>query len=76
MQRKLLALGVIAFFTIPIFRSGGRTGLTGFEWLKEHTIWGSPVQYVPEEDYEAELEAKEGQSPSSSQPSFLTLCHL
>ena len=51
---KLLLL--IAFFTIPIFRSGGRSNLTGFQWLKEHTVFGSPIQYVPSEDYARELE--------------------
>jgi hypothetical protein len=51
-----MALGLIIFFTLPVFRSGGRTGLTGFQWIKEHTIWGSPIQYVPEEDYMAELQ--------------------
>lgn len=45
-----------AAFTVPVFRSGGRTHLTCFEWIVEHTIWGSPVQYVPEEDYARELE--------------------
>lgn len=74
MSKKLLALGLIAFFTIPIFRSGGRGHLTGFEWLKEHTIWGSPIQYVPEEDYASELGVE---SPTStSEISALSLCHL
>ncbi len=43
-------------FIIPVYRSGGRTNLTWFEWVMEHTIWGSPIQYVPEEDYTRELE--------------------
>jgi len=42
--------------TLPVFRCGGRTGLTFFDWIKEHSIWGSPVQYVPSEDYARELE--------------------
>ena len=46
---------VVAAFTMPVFRSGGRTGLTFFGWIKNHTIWGDPVEYVPEEDYAAEL---------------------
>ncbi len=56
----LPALGItyliIATFTIPMFRSGGRGDLTAFDWIKEHTIFGSPVQYVPEEDYARELQ--------------------
>ena len=39
-----------------IFRCGGRTNLTAFDWLIEHSVFGSPVQYVPEEDYARELE--------------------
>ena len=39
-----------------IFRCGGRTELTAFGWLVEHSVFGSPVQYVPEEDYARELE--------------------
>lgn len=54
-RKGLLILGGVLCFTLPIFRSGGRTGLTFFEFIKEHTIWGSPIQYVPEEDYTAEL---------------------
>lgn len=49
------ALG-IGVFAVPIFRSGGRTGLTFVGWIINHTIWGPPVEYVPEEDYSRELE--------------------
>ena len=56
----LPALGItyliIATLTVPAFRSGGRSHLTAYDWIKEHTIWGSPVQYVPEEDYARELQ--------------------
>jgi hypothetical protein len=47
---------VVESFTLPVFRSGGRTGLTFWGWVAAHTIFGPPVQYVPEEDYMAELE--------------------
>lgn len=53
----LIFAGVLAFFTVPVFRSGGRTGLTGFAWLVNHTVFGPPVEYVPQEDYRAELES-------------------
>lgn len=51
-------LGVVLLvlsFSLPIFRSGGRTNLTFINWLRNHTIWGEPVEYVPFEDYSAEL---------------------
>ena len=51
----VVLVGVIAF-TWKIFRCGGRTELTAFGWLVEHSIYGSPVQYVPEEEYSKELE--------------------
>lgn len=50
-----MGAGIVLFCTVPVFRSGGRTGLTGFQWLKEHTIWGSPIQYIPSEDIAREL---------------------
>ena len=46
----------IALFTVPIFRSGGRTSLSFFGWLVNHTVFGGPVEYVPEESYQDELE--------------------
>lgn len=55
-KKFFIGVAITALFTVPIFRSGGRTGLTFFQWVKEHTIFGSPVQYVPEEDYTRELE--------------------
>lgn len=55
---RIILLGLLftGAFTVPVFRSGGRTGLTWFEWTMQHTIFGSPIQYVPEEDYARELE--------------------
>ena len=41
---------------IPVFRSGGRENLTFWGWVWNHTIFGPPVEYVPQEDYMAELE--------------------
>jgi len=53
-----LALGLIAVesATLPIFRSGGRTGLSFMGWLVNHTVFGPPVEYVPVENYARELE--------------------
>lgn len=45
----LLGLGVASL--LPIFRSGGRESLNAWQWLWNHTIWGPPVEYIPEEDY-------------------------
>ncbi|MBA7608642.1 hypothetical protein ES703_15821 [subsurface metagenome] len=45
---------VIASF-LPIWRCGLRDNLNFWEWLYEHTIWGSPVEYVPEEKYLEQL---------------------
>jgi len=71
LEKKTLAIWVAigACFTVPIFRSGGRTHLTFFQWVWNHTIFGPPVEYVPEEDYTRELEGVEmpRQLPSISQ---------
>ena len=52
---KITLLIIVAAFVVPVFRCGLRTNLTAFEWLRQHTIWGNPVQYVPEEKYAEEL---------------------
>ena len=54
--RLFLGLLFVESFTLPIFRSGGRTGLSFVGWLRNHTIFGEPVEYVPQEDYSRELE--------------------
>lgn len=46
---------IVESCTLPVFRSGGRKGLTFWGWVFNHTIWGPPVEYVPEEDYTREL---------------------
>jgi len=46
---------IVESFTLPIFQSGGRTGLTFWSWVVNHSIFGPPVEYVPEEDYAREL---------------------
>jgi len=46
---------LVESFTLPVFRSGGRTGLNFWGWVINHTIFGPPVEYVPEEDYVGEL---------------------
>lgn len=51
-----ITLLIVSSFTLPIFRSGGREGLSFWGWVFNHTIWGPPVEYIPEEDYQRELE--------------------
>jgi len=53
-----LFLGTLAVesFALPIFRSGGRTELSFWGWVRNHTIFSEPVEYVPEEDYAREVE--------------------
>jgi len=46
---------LVLSFTLPIFRSGGRTNLVFWDWVKNHSIYGEKVEYVPFEDYAAEL---------------------
>lgn len=45
----VLLLFSLAF--IPIWRCGLQKNLTFLQFVQEHTIWGHPVEYVPEEDY-------------------------
>ena len=53
---KVLGVWLLVFsFTMPIFRSGGKTNLTFWKWIGNHTIWGGPVEFVPVEDYLGEL---------------------
>ena len=50
---RIVVLGTASM--LPVWRSGGRSGLTFWGWIWNHTIFGPRVEYVPEEDYEAEL---------------------
>ena len=57
---KNWATAIVWIFALSIswkiFRCGGRTNLTCLGWVVEHSVFGSPVQYVPEENYARELE--------------------
>jgi hypothetical protein len=66
----LIGAGIVAFFTVPIFRSGGRTNLTMFQWIVNHSIFGPAVEYVPLEQYEEEV--KGVQCPTSATSSVET----
>lgn len=54
--RLLIGLVAVESFTLPIFRSGGRTGLSFWQWVVNHSVFGPAVEYVPQEDYARELE--------------------
>jgi len=54
-QKTLLLVLIIGAFTIPIFRSGLRENLTLWQFFLNHTTFGPPVEYVPEELYMEEL---------------------
>ncbi|MBA7466246.1 hypothetical protein ES707_01423 [subsurface metagenome] len=58
-EKLAIGTAIVASFTIPVFRSGGRTHLTFWQWVWNHTIFGPPIEYVPEEDYARELEGVE-----------------
>ncbi len=49
-SKDLAILGLVASF-LPVFRCGLRTKLNFWQWTKEHTVYGSPVEYIPEEEY-------------------------
>lgn len=73
----LIGAVVVASFTLPIFRSGGRTGLTFWGWVINHTIFGNAVEYIPEEDYRRELEGVEiAKETSASIPQLMAFYQI
>lgn len=49
-SKDLAVLALLASF-LPVWRCGLRENLNTWQWLKEHTVYGSPVEYIPEEEY-------------------------
>ena len=49
-SKDIAILLLIASF-LPVWRCGLRENLNFWSWAKEHTIYGSPVEYIPEEEY-------------------------
>lgn len=43
----LVILGGIGL--LPVWRCGLRENLNLYEFILNHTIWGPPVEYIPEE---------------------------
>jgi hypothetical protein len=55
-QKSLLIVGGAAAASfLPVWRSGGRENLNFWEFIINHTIFGPPVEYIPEEFYLTEL---------------------
>lgn len=71
--KLLLGLVAVESFTLPIFRSGGRTGLSFWGWVANHTIFGPPVEYIPLEDYSRELEGVFSGYPVKGVQTFRTM---
>ncbi|MBU0598982.1 hypothetical protein KKF61_08430 [Patescibacteria group bacterium] len=53
MKGTIVILGAASL--VPVWRSGGRKNMTFWGWIWNHTVFGPRVEYVPEEDYTAEL---------------------
>ena len=50
-SRDLAVLVLVASF-VPVWRCGLRSDLNFWQWWQEHTIFGHPVEYIPEEEYQ------------------------
>ena len=46
-----LCLATAGVSFLPVWRSGMREHLNFWQFVRNHTIWGPPVAYVPEEEY-------------------------
>jgi uncharacterized membrane protein len=49
-QKIILTVAGLASL-LPIWRSGLREHMNFWEWIINHTIWGPPSEYIPEEYY-------------------------
>jgi hypothetical protein len=49
-KKQMVLIGLTASL-LPVWRSGNRGGLNFWGFVINHTIFGPPVEYVPEEDY-------------------------
>ena len=54
--KTFLVWAVVFACVAPIFRSGLKTNLTLLSWIRNHTIWGDKVEFIPEEDYSTAFE--------------------
>jgi len=44
-----MVVGVAA--QVPVWKSGGKKNLTFWDFARNHTIWGEPIEYIPKESY-------------------------
>jgi hypothetical protein len=42
---------VLLLSLLPVWRSGLRDGLNFWQWIWNHTVFGPPIEYIPQEDY-------------------------
>ena len=57
---KNLALLALAASFLKVWRCGLRSDLNFWQFVKEHTVYGSPVEYIPEEEYNLPEHLQEG----------------
>jgi len=55
-KTSTIAVLGLAATLLPVWRSGGREHLNFWEFVLNHTVFGPPVEYVPEEDYQNHIE--------------------
>ena len=48
---KDLLILLLVFSFLPVFRCGLRDHINFWVWIKEHTVWGHKVEYIPAENY-------------------------
>ncbi len=48
---KIALGGFIILSFLPIWRSGLRENMILWEWIVNHTIFGPPSEYIPEDYY-------------------------
>jgi hypothetical protein len=53
-KKDLIVIALVASL-LPVWRSGGHSGLNFWQFTLNHTVLGAPLEYVPEEDYVVEL---------------------
>ena len=49
-QKAALVMTVCVSF-LPVWRSGLRENMNFWQWIINHTVFGPPSEYVPEEYY-------------------------
>lgn len=50
-NKEIALMGFVALSLVPIWRSGLRQNMNLWEWIINHTVFGPPSEYIPEEYY-------------------------